>query len=91
MLLSIVKYLKLESIKPKTHAINEPMSQSEPINLTGILHRTAIDTDGESTVTLKIALSDINKVLELAKHTQKLLIISIEPIQENDYSLNTLG
>lgn len=66
------------------------MSQSEPIELTGILHRTSIDTDGESTVTLKIALSDINKVLELAKHTQKLLTISIEPISENEYSINTL-
>lgn len=88
--MSIVNYIELQPKNLKSHAINEPMSQSEPINLTGILHRTSIDTDGESTITLKIALSDINKVLELAKHTQKLLTISIEPIQENEYSINTL-
>jgi len=48
------------------------------------LHRVAVDSEGESTVTLKIPLTNIDDVTALMKLTQTLLNVEISECEERE-------
>lgn len=57
----------------------------------GSLHKTTIDHEGESTITLKIPLSELDKLLKIAQLTEQLLEISIEPSNKKHYEVAELS
>lgn len=55
------------------------------MKLKAVLDRASIDSEGESTITLKIPLSYRNQALELLKLTEQVLLIEITPSNKPYY------
>lgn len=52
------------------------------IILKGILFTVKVDKEGESRITLCFSLSEINKVAEVSKLTERLLNIKINTVED---------
>lgn len=60
------------------------------IDLIATLDKSSIDSEGESTITLKIPLKYRDKTLELMKHTETPLIVRVTPSKSPLYKLTQL-
>lgn len=50
----------------------------EPITFNAQLWKVQIDHEGESRIAFAIPLSDLDKVLKIGEHSQKLLKVKVE-------------